>query len=364
MRRLNTYGFLLAILMLSNIKKGNSQTPLYDKTWTFQSSQSDDFNGSSLGSNWEKLHVVSPPLVGFNWGGNSRFTSVNTTVSSGELSFKVDAPFSGSTVPYDFTECCNTGGIQSVNFNYSYGYFEMYAKLPGFVDGSNIGHAYRFWPAFWLYYEPASNPCSSWVHDELDIVDPGGNLYSDAKSWGGNSWNENGPCTNYSVYSFQNISSTYLCSSYHKFAMEWNNDRAIFYLDDLPVGEKLNEPAYTMNNMRVVIDQQIEGSGCPNDFDIGTTFPQYMNVAYFYYYKLNKDCSSNLTILNNTDLSNYWTTGVPAVKSNITFGNGSNSVSLVSGDHMTFRAVNTITINGAFTVPSGAEFIALPTPCN
>jgi hypothetical protein len=78
------------------------------------------------------------------------------------------------------------------------------------------------------------------------------------------------------------------------------------------------------------------------------------------------DCSNNLTILNNTDLNNYWVPGTPAVKSNITFGNGSGSISLgdTDPDRMIFRAVNTITIYGDFTVPLGSEFTAVPTPCN
>ena len=87
-------------------------------------------------------------------------------------------------------------------------------------------------------------------------------------------------------------------------------------------------------------------------------------VDYFRYYTLNKDCSNSLTILSNTDLSSYWNGGSVGVKSDITFGNGAGTISLSSGDHMIFRAVNSITINGDFTVPAGAEFTAEPTPCN
>lgn len=118
-----------------------------------------------------------------------------------------------------------------------------------------------------------------------------------------------------------------------------------------------------MTPQRVLIDLQID-MNTNKDFSPGTIFPQYMKVDYFHYYKLRLDCSSSLTILNNTQLANYWISGVPAVKSNITFGNGTGAISLSTGGHYIFRAVNTITINGDYTVPLGAELTLMPTPCN
>jgi len=112
-----------------------------------------------------------------------------------------------------------------------------------------------------------------------------------------------------------------------------------------------------MNTMRVVIDLQLDS---PSSFYPDAPFPEYFKVDHFRYYQLRKDCSTSVTILNNNELLNYYY----AVKSDITFGNGTGSISLNSNDVMYFRAVNTITINGDFTVPLDATIGLIPTNCN
>ena len=356
------------MIMLIHTKHSSAQSPAYDANWVKNTTLSDEFSGTSLdASKWcaIDLWTGSPPCNCCTWGGNSRFKAANTSVGSdgsqNVLILRVDAPFAGSTIPYDVTECCNTGGIQSNGESYTYGYLEMYAKFPGFVDGNGVGHSYKFWPAFWTYHQELTGPCSTWVHDEIDIVDPGGVLYSDAKTYGGGVGNEDGNCSTYGV-TYQYQSSSHLCNGYHKYGVEWNSDRMIFYFDDVPVSARYNAPMFIMDPQRLVIDQQIDILAT-NGFDAGITFPQYMKVDYFRYYTLiqsGSGCSTSATILNNTDLANYtW-----GVKSDITFGNGSGTISLSSGDNKTFRASNSITINGEFTVPLGAEFTAVSTPCN
>jgi len=158
-----------------------------------------------------------------------------------------------------------------------------------------------------------------------------------------------------------------LCSSYHKFAVEWNTDRMIYYLNDLPLGANYNNLSFIMDPMRLVISPGINSSsGYGNNFDFyhGTTFPQYMKVDYFHYYTLRLDCLSNLTLNSNSDVTNYWTTGVPAVKSNIIFGNGTSSITLSTDVKYVFRFVNSLTINGEFIIPSNSELTLMPTPCN
>ena len=90
----------------------------------------------------------------------------------------------------------------------------------------------------------------------------------------------------------------------------------------------------------------------------------FILAIYFHYYKLRLDCSNPLTILNNLQLATYWTSGIPAVKSDITIGNGVSPISLNSGVCYVFRAVNSITINGDFSAPIGSELNIIPTPCN
>lgn len=356
----------IAFVLLASAGGVSGQSPTSDPNWVLNTSKSDEFTTFDV-SKWQKLDLWGG--VGYNWGGNSRFRSANTSIVSNELELKVESPFGGATVPYDFSECCNTGGIWSVDFDYSYGYFEIYAKFPGFTDGTGLGHGYRFWPAFWLYdnssdHTSGPNVPPACSHFEIDISDPGGNQYEDANIFSGNGWYSNNytPCdgSNHEMgIFFSHETSVNLCDGYHKYAVEWNSDRVIFYFDDEPVSASYNNPDFVWPYVRVVIDQQIDG-GCPLDFHAGTTFPQYMKIDYFRYYTLNKDCSNDATILDNTALASF----TYAIKRNITFSNNINNVSFSSGQKKTFRATDAITVYGNFTVPYGAEVTLMPTPCN
>ena len=372
--------FLFCIIIKPHICK--SQNPYigstqYDLNWVLQTSLSDDFSGQTIdASKWCVLNncTGSPPCACWNWGGNSRFSSSNVSVGNGILSLKVNGPIPGSTPPYDFWECCNTGGIQSNNESYTYGYLEINAKLPGFFDGNGIVHGDKFWPAFWAFHQEfdTNNLCII-VHDEIDILEPSGSQYADAKTNVSGVWNETNnlnicpwqptpPCT-YCTYKVESsITSTDpLCSSFHKFAVEWNTDRMVYYFDDNQFFIS-HDIGNIMDSLRIVIDQQIDEN--VDDFYSGQPFPDTMKVDYFHFYKLRLDCSSSLTIFNNTDLANYYTPNIPAVKSDITFGNGAGTIALSSGVYYIFRAVNTMSINGEFTIPSGSEFTLMPTPCN
>lgn len=344
--------YLLAILTSSWLYA--QLPPSIDGTWQLNSTLSDEFNTLDL-SKWNVIDLWQGECC--NWGGNSRFVTSNVTVSGGELLLKTDAPFSGSTVPYDFTECCNTGGINTLAENYQYGYYEIYAKLPGNYH-NGVPNGQKFWPAFWMYHQEF--PCSVFVHDEIDILEPSGLQYADGKTnvCGWHNENTNGTCTTYKVGEGYYTSANPLFTGYHKYGLEWNTDRIIFYFDDVPFYSSYNHPSLIMDPQRVVIDLQIDIGVA--DFNSSITFPQYMKVDYFRYYQLRKDCSTDVVINNNTDLSNY----IFSVKRNIIIGDGTSTIGLNSGDIKTFRATNETTINGDFTVPIGSELNIIPTPCN
>lgn len=348
-----------------------------DLNWAIQTSLSDEFNSGPLDAGkWCVLQNCNGggSCACYNWGGNSNYTSSNVSFSNGALNFKIDAPV--GSPPYDYLHCCNTGGIQSNNESFSYGYMEINAVLPGFIDGSGDAHGDKFTPNFWTYHEefnPPPDNCMN-VHNEIDILEPNGIQYMYADSNIVGVWHETTDTTKLhyappkpgctvGTYKVPGkvVSSSPLCSAYHKFAAEWNTDRMVYYLDDVPFFVS-NDAGNVMDPMRLIIAQSL--NIWVYDFYAGQPFPDTMKVDYFHYYKLRLDCGNNLTILNNTDLGNYWVSGVPAVKSNITFGNGANTISLSSGTSYIFRAVNNITINGEFTVPSGAELTLMPTPCN
>lgn len=226
-------------------------------------------------------------------------------------------------------------------------------NYPGVID-SGVAHADKFWPAFWLYYNPF---CS--IHNEIDIMDECCCIYNDSKTTG-SGWNVAGKgadsCQVSSGGWYYFISPVPLCSTFHKYAVEWNTNAIIFFRDDIPYFENYNQPSMTMNPMKIVIDLQITNA-C--NFYPGTPFPQYMSVDYFRYYTLKLDCNTSSILLTNADLASY----VYSVKSDITFGNGNDSISLNSTDVKYFRAANSITINGTFTAPLGSELGLIPTAC-
>jgi beta-glucanase (GH16 family) len=359
------------------------QTPLTDKNWSLDAALSDEFtygtgsgylNGLSANgptSKWQILSECSPPQYGFNWGGNSAFNNdsqycyVYPKTGNGYLHLKVDGThnsycgggWTDSSVGCNDTVrngAFNTGGIWSNGDNYSYGYFEMYAKLPGFIDYLGNAHADKFWPAFWMFYTPN---CS--IHNEIDIIDECCCGYSDAKTltsgWGyavaGCSYAAGG------IISY--VNPVPLCSTFHKYAVEWNTNRMLFYRDDVPYFEQYNQSGFTMNPQQVVIDLQLS---CSCNFYPGTPWPQYMLVDYFHYYKLKLDCSNSVRCLTNSDIIGF----SYAVKSSITFGDGAHSIDLSScgSTSYVFRAVNGFTINGSFSVPVGYQLSLLPTACN
>lgn len=349
--------FLLAILTLSGfLMLVNGQIPPnLDNNWVLNTTKSDEFNSNTLdNSKWDKLDPGNG--VGYNWGGGQYFRPVNVSVYSNNLQLKVE--------DISWSDKYYSGGVQSVDHNYSYGYFEIRAKLPGFYNnGLPCGEG--FWPAFWTYYvfENTSTGCRD-IHDEIDILEPSGKQYADAKSNVAGWHDEHPDCNIDHVKVSGNVWFTHsqpLFDDYHKYAVEWLPDRIIFYFDDQPFYIGQNHPKMVMEPQYVVIDLQIDGSLPIPYLNPNTPLPQYMSVDYFRYYELNDSyCGQNAIILNNSQLNNF-TSGV---RQNITIGNGSSSISLSSGNNKTFRATNEITINGDFTASVGSELNLLPTPCN
>jgi beta-glucanase (GH16 family) len=355
--------FLILILTLTGLStRLNAQLPpIIDKNWQLDTNLSDDFNTLDK----TKWYVLDERKEWCNWGNQSRFDSNNVSVSNGILHLRTDAPT--GIPPYSYTnyECCYTGGIKSLVENYQNGYFEIYTKLPGnYHDGNPNGQ--KFWPAFWTYHQECIGSYTV-VHDEIDILEPNGFQYAQANKNVFGWHDENGQGGSYKVKggdSFTSPSPLFL--DYHKYAVEWYSDRIIFYFDDIPIyiGYKLytgyNQPSLIMDHQFVVIDLQIHEN--VNDFNPSITFPQFMEVDYFKYYQLRKDCETDAIILAYDDLSSFLTT--PAIKHNITIGNGLSMISLNEGDRITFRATNETIIYGDFTVPIGSELNIIPTPCN
>ncbi|MGZ4064744.1 MAG: family 16 glycosylhydrolase, partial [Bacteroidia bacterium] len=130
----------------------------------------------------------------------------------------------------------------------------MLAQLPGYVDGNGTAHGNKFWPAFWLAYSLENAGCRIY-HDEIDIMDQCCDTYYDAKTIGSGANKWDGQCSFYSVCKTTRTNATPLCNSFHKYAMEWNVNKVVFYFDDVPYLESY--APFTTVPMQLLIDLQI-----------------------------------------------------------------------------------------------------------
>ncbi len=348
--------YLVLILLSLNSYLFAQVSPSTDLNWQLNTNLSDEFDKLDL-AKWNVIDLFKGHCC--NWGGNSRFVSSNVTVAGGELLLRADAPTPNATHLYSFLDCCSTGGVNTLQENYQYGYYEIYAKLPGNYH-NGLPNGQKFWPAFWTYHNElnGSNIGSNiLVHDEIDILEPSGIQYADGKTNVCGWHDENGNGGTIKVGEGSYTSHTPLFAGYHKFGLEWNTDRIIFYFDDVPFYIMHNHPSLVMKPQQIVIGLQIDKD---IDFNKSITFPQFMKVDYFRYYQLNKNCNIDFSINNNIDLTNY----VFSVKRNLVFGNGTSAINLNVGDIKTFRHSEETLINGDFTVPLGSELNVIPTPCN
>lgn len=322
--------------------------PNQDSHWILNDNKSDDFDGSYLdGSKWDKLQ----PGVGYNWGGGGQFLSSQTSVNAGQLVLTVE-PLTNSPF-YSY----KTGGIRSENSNYSYGFFEIEAKLPGaYIDG--IPNGQGFWPCFWTYYVEEENDCRI-VHDEIDILEPSGTQYADPRV-NVLGWHDEDPdCIedHIKINEFTYVNNTPLFLEYHKYGVEWLPDRLIFYFDETPIYEVYNHPKIIMEPQYVVIDQQIDGN---TTIEEDMPLPQTMDVNYFRYHELIFECDQNIQINSNSDIDSY----TPSVKNDITVGSTGSIIDFSQSNVTVLRASNSITIKNNTIIPLGTTLAILPTTCN
>lgn len=324
-------------------------TPLHDNNWVIDRAKSDEFNNTIIDSS--KWDVLDPSNgIGYNWGGGQFFRPDNALIDGTCLQLKVEA------IPH--SNKYYSGGIQSHHHDYSYGFFEIRAKLPGYYRGEKpCGKG--FWPAFWTYYIEENDTCRV-IHDEIDILEPSGSQYASAKSNVAGWHDEDTTCIKKHIKISGDIWYTNtepLFLDFHKYAVEWLPDRIIFYFDEHPFYISYNHPKMIMNSQFVVIDQQIDGN---TSLYPDTPLPQFMTIDYFRYYRLNvSHCGETASIQNNHQLNNF----TQGVRKNIIIGDGTSSIYLSPGDKKTFRASNEIIINGSFEVPIGCELYLIPTQC-
>ncbi len=374
---------ILLIAMLVSIKNTKAQIPVNDPGWNLQpggtSGGTEEFNSS--------LDFTTKWIPQYPWGdyvGGAEIEKLANLIQTTGTTLKIKADTLVPSVKrYNATFHTGTpdsvtivyqGGLiqsRSVSGNevYKFGYLEISAKYPG----NNI---YPLWPAFWLW---SSSGCSSspLFYNEIDICENGADESSEGHTMGTNvHWSNVGSCNldNDSHLSISGLPQ--LSSAFHKYAIEWAPDRIIWYFDDAPVrtiydATGANIPQHAM---AVVLNFAISQyyAYLPSDWNsalitphgnkLPTSFPQYFEIDYLRYYKLNTDCNTDLTLCTpSTDYSSR------AVKRTITIG-GSCSPTFnptTTGGSYTLRATNYVILDAGTTInPTGTGYFAIETmPC-
>jgi beta-glucanase (GH16 family) len=329
-----------------------SQNPSLDKNW--QVVFEDDFSAFNTGR-WHKAHNHIHGNYEYNnpkkQGEEPQvYIQDNAYIENGKLVLRTKKQTCQCPKGSGYLNCqyggshSYTSGQISSNTAYKYGYFEIYAKLPG---------SSGYWPAFWLWNNTPSTQTSNCWYNEIDIIEAYGHKPGAVES--------NSHCFTTCPIDFDHLNHLgimeHACSfatGYHWYGVEWDKNKITWYVDRKAVRQIVNNRCGIgiQNSMYIILNVALYP--WDNVVNSNTVFPDYMYIDQANYYKLKYDCETIVNEILNYDTFNY------AVKKSISLSGVS---SLTSGQNVSLRATNFIELKDDFTVPLGAELYLDITSC-
>lgn len=232
--------------------------PNYSLVW------SDEFNGSSLSSDW--THEIGNGSWG--WGNNEMqfYKEENTVVEDGLL--KITAK-EESAASFNYTSSrIKTQGLQS----FQYGRIDVRAALP---------YGQGYWPAIWMLGENIGS--AGWPScGEIDIMElVGGGSFNNRTIHGTVHWSDNGAHASYGDVSTLPSGEMY-AEQFHVFSIIWDASSIRFLRDDIQyhdINISGSDFSAFQNNFFLILNVAVGGNwpGSPNQ---NTLFPQTMAVDY------------------------------------------------------------------------------------
>ena len=228
--------------------------PNYTLIWN------DEFNGSSLSSDWTQ------EIGNGNWGwGNNElqyYRAQNTSLENGYLIITAKQEnFGGKN--YTSSRIKTQG-----NIFHTYGRIDIRAKLP-FGQG--------LWPALWMLGENFSS--TGWPScGEIDIMEMvGGNGWNDRTVHGTVHWEDNG----HALYGGHNtLTSGRFADEFHVFSIIWTPSSIKWLRDDIQYHViDINNLSAFHNDFFFIFNVAV-GGNWPGSPDASTIFPQTMIVDY------------------------------------------------------------------------------------
>lgn len=343
------------LLLLLSVKSLAQFPSSNDANWQLNSSRSDEFSFLDL-SKWDI------PLEYYHDYNGCDETQVYHRYSGVYIQNNDRLVLQVSTLPqpyYHWNTNANpnrlcyykyqSGWIYSWSL-YSYGYFEVVAKMP---MGNHV------WPAFWLNDSNWDYP--NCFYNEIDIQEICPQFGSQANVIGTFLHVQNNPtgsidCNNLNNfinhYGITNTGFPDLSTGYHTFACEWLPDRVVWYYDDQPIREIFNNYEVIPNHpMHVILNVAVGAT----DF-VPISGKDAMIVDRFRYYQL-KTNNCNQTVVSQSNFN--FNTFQYSVTKSFELSNSS----IPGGSHVTLRFTDYATFYPDFTVPLGCEFAAIQTPC-
>jgi len=336
--------FKMTFVLIHNIIF--AQTPANDLHW--QLKWQDNFS-SFNSTKWIKVHNCD------HGGEPQLFLEENVWVSNGNLVIEVNnipknCPLDG-TYPIS-SWCCGkcqegkhnytTGWVETKDaFRTQYGYIEARMKLPFIRKNSKSwGIPIAFWT--WRSDQPSSNVA------EIDIFEMFSGEYKAP--------NTLNTCihTCYDPGCDKGMGRSHTYSNFdyrdwHTYAIEWNANRIIWYLDGKAIRTLSNHGI--VDPIRIIMGLGIDKKHLP---PTSPTFHEYMYVDYVKVYCL--QCDKNTVVNEISNFSNY----NYAVKKSISL---SNATAIPANSNITLRATDFIELKAGFEVQTGRELYLDVTPC-
>jgi beta-glucanase (GH16 family) len=362
--------FFAAMIFIVSFAKG--QIPVNDPAWQLDTSLSDEFNSGSINTaKWDTSYYFwynggfSNVSNGAEWDYSRNLIMTDTT-----LKIKADTlspnhyrawgtfpDYGYGTYGSGLTYAYQGGVIHSKSPNkYKFGYVEIYAKFPS--------KKYPLWPALWLW----SANCPSKFYNEIDFAENNAE-----QSYAGNRIGNNYHVADTSCYYQYGLNGAgditlavdSLSGGFHKFAIQWDPHRMIYYFDDVPTTSIYNSngTGIPQNAMTLILNFCVDPwyAFLPSDWTRiiyaphkPTFWPQYLEINYCRYYKLNTDCNTDLNICTpGTDYNHR------AVEKSITTGSGCSPVFNTSNSY-TLRATDYVILDAGTTINAdGSGFFAI-----
>lgn len=313
-------------------------------------------NCSSFNSTlWNKNNNCTHGIIDNGSEEPQIYTADNVYIEDGKMVFRTRNEITALPHPnsypcqYDNEHYYSSGEIQSVN-KYSYGYYEIFAKLPA---GTGL------WPAFW-FYDSRMGHDGHW-YNEIDVFE-GNGAVTDSLSCG--VWIS--PLLNINDKINHKDSILYPCNysdGYHWYGIKWDNCNITWYYDRVPVNYSINNYVCENADGSVFYSQKIEHpmtlllnvAVFPPNWGYWSNYsdimlPKYMLVDQINGYALNCQ-DKNINLVEIPDFSNYNYT----IKKSITL---SSNTTIPSNQNISICASDYILMQNGFNVPIGTIFCA------